>query len=133
MMKSIAILMLSIAFTLPGQAQDDEDTGKVELKGYVVDAMCAKGMATKEKPMEAAAKHTKECALEEGCAASGFGVFSDGKWYKFDEKGDALALELIKNSKTEKGMVIEAEGEMKENIFVVAEIEEEPMMKEEKQ
>jgi len=133
MMKSIAIFLLLIAFTLPGLAQDDKAAGKVEVKGYIVDAMCAKGMAKKDKPMEAAAKHTKECALEEGCAASGFGVFSDGKWYKFDEKGDALALELIKSSKTEKGMMVEVEGEMKGDVLAVAEIEEEPMMKEEKQ
>jgi hypothetical protein len=76
-------------------------------------------MVKKDNPMEKAANHTKSCALEEGCAESGFGVFSEGKWYKFDEKGDALALELIKASKAEKGIQVEAMGEMKGDVFAV--------------
>lgn len=105
-------------------AQDAAKEEKSGIQGYVVDAMCAKGMAKKESPMDAAAKHTKECALEEGCAASGFGVFSEGKWYKFDENGDKIAKNLIEKSKTEKGLIVEVAGDVKDNVLVVSSITE---------
>jgi len=115
----LIFLIASVSF-----AQDAAKEEKSGIQGYVVDAMCAKGMAKKESPMDAASKHTKECALEEGCAASGFGVFSEGKWYKFDENGDKMAKYLIVKSKTEKGLVVEVTGDMKDNVLVVSSIKE---------
>jgi hypothetical protein len=129
MPRSLAVLSLSLLLALPGFAQDEKKENTTHLTGYVVDAMCAKGMAKKDNPMEKAAMHTKKCSLEEGCAASGFGVFSDGKWYKFDEKGDAMAIELIKASKAEKGIMVEAIGEMKGDVFAVTAIGEQPARK----
>ena len=125
-MKTLAVALLAILIAAPGSAQDEMKSTKTQVSGYVVDAMCAKGMAKKDKPMEAAAMHTKQCALEEECAASGFGVFSDGKWYKFDEKGDVMASELIKASKTEKGIMVKAEGEMKGDVLAVSALGELP-------
>jgi len=105
------------------------DAKETSLHGYVIDAMCAKGMARKENVMEAAAKHTKKCALEEACAESGYGVFSDGKWYKFDEKGDVMAKELIQNTKTEKGIMVMVSGTMEADKLVLASISEHKMDK----
>ena len=125
-MKALAMVLLAMLIAVPGTAQDEKKEAKTHLTGYVVDAMCAKGMAKKDNPMEKAELHTKQCALEEGCAASGFGVFSDGKWYKFDEKGDMAAIELIKASKAEKAIMVEVAGEMKGDVLVVAAIGEVP-------
>jgi len=129
-------LMLAVVFlfavALPGLAQDKKEMGdkgkekaaKVMLSGYVVDAMCAKGMAKKDDPMMKAKGHTKSCALEEDCAASGFGVFSEGKYYKFDEKGDAMAKDLIEKTSTEKGIMVDVAGSMDGERLVVASVKE---------
>ena len=80
------------------------------LRGYVVDKACAGKMAQKANAMEKAEGHTKDCALNDQCAASGFGIFSGGKFTPFDEKGSARAKELIEKSKREKGLYFEARG-----------------------
>jgi hypothetical protein len=102
------------------------------LHGYVVDQMCAKSMAKKGKAMEKAAKHTKECALEEACAASGFGLFyEDGKWVKFDDKGDAMAKTMFEKSKKDKDFMADIVGEVKDGKMVVASLTESMMTEEE--
>ncbi|MCZ6775374.1 MAG: hypothetical protein O7D34_02820 [Ignavibacteria bacterium] len=93
-------------------------------QGYVVDEMCAKMMMGKETTMKKAAAHTKACALEEECAASGYGVFSEGNWYKFDEAGDEMALELIENTERKKGIMVDVTGKMEDEELVVASIKE---------
>ena len=70
---------------------------KVKLTGYMVDVMCAADH-TKDKSEDAmkfAAEHTKECALMEACVKSGYGIFTDGKWYAFDDKGNKLAKSIF--------------------------------------
>lgn len=110
------------------KADAKEETQATVLHGYVVDAMCAKGIARKpETMMKKAASHTRSCALDEDCAASGFGVFSEGKWYKFDEAGDKQALELVKNSKKAKGLSVVVSGTQRGEVFAVASIAEHEM------
>jgi hypothetical protein len=127
MQKAVSCLVLSLAVVSLGLAQDAKKEMKPSMHGYIVDAMCAKGMAKKDAPMEAAAKHSKECALEEGCASSGYGLFSEGKWYKFDEAGDKMTKELIESSKTEKGIMADVTGEMKGDKLAVTSIKEAKM------
>ena len=91
---AVAMLLLLTSMTMVAQ-----ETGSTTLGGYVVDQHCAGSMATKANAMEKAANHTKECALMEACAASGFGIFSGGKYYKFDEKGSATVKGLFERSK----------------------------------
>jgi hypothetical protein len=56
--------------------------------GTIVDTAC------KSKDL---AGHTKQCTL--GCASKGLGiVLSDGKFVKFDEAGNAKAVEALKAS-----------------------------------
>ncbi|MFN0158378.1 MAG: hypothetical protein ACKVRP_09950 [Bacteroidota bacterium] len=140
-MKHVLFVLLILCYSLVLVGQEKMEAKKAEVKasiktdmeqtvlhGYVVDAMCAKGMSkNSEKVMEKAASHSKSCAMHEGCASSGFGVFSEGKWYKFDEVGDKQAMELIKNSKADKGMMVEVSGVQKEGKFVVASITEHDM------
>jgi hypothetical protein len=73
---------------------------KVKLTGYVVDVACGAEHAT-DSPEDAtkfAAEHTKECGLMEECVKSGYGIFADGKWYPFDEKGNAMAKALFEKT-----------------------------------
>ncbi|MBI5472003.1 MAG: hypothetical protein HY961_06620 [Ignavibacteriae bacterium] len=98
------------------------------LHGYVVDQMCAKTMIKKGNPMERAAKHTKECAQEEACAASGYGLlYGDGKWLKFDEKGDKLAAAMFEKSKKDKDFMADVSGEIKGDKLMVASLKESEM------
>jgi hypothetical protein len=135
----ISVLALACFVAVFSLAQDSDVEKKAEKKevmksegkwhGYVVDAMCAKGMMKKDNPMERAAKHTKECALEEGCAASGFGLFYDGKYYKFDEAGDKMAKAAIEKSTLEKGLMFDVTGNMKDEKIMVASLSEMKMDK----
>jgi hypothetical protein len=70
--------------------------------------------------MEKAAAHTKECALMDDCAASGYGIFSGGKYYKFDTKGSATAKALIEKSKRTKGLYFTAVGKLDEGTLTLA-------------
>lgn len=137
MKKMLAIVVLAIVCSLAAVAQDAKTSAKASIKtevkktvlyGYVVDAMCAKGIARKsETVMKRAASHTRSCGLDEACAASGFGVFSEGKWYKFDEAGDKQALELVRNSKKAKGLSVIVSGKQDGELFAVTTIAEHEM------
>ena len=140
-MKSlIAMLSAALLVTAGAVAQDKKADKAKETKsaaaapasttmhGYVVDAMCAKGMMkNSETTMKKAAAHSKACALEEDCAASGYGLISDGKWYKFDEKGDKEAKAWVENTKLEKGLMVEVNGKIGDEQFAVASIKEHAM------
>lgn len=56
--------------------------------GTIVDVMC------KGKDLSS---HTSKCATMPNCSKSGFGVvLADGKFLKFDEAGNAMALKRLK-------------------------------------
>ena len=81
--------------------------------GTVVDVMCKNNDI---------ASHTKECAL--GCAKSGFGiVLADGKFIKFDERGNAKALSAIKATKKEKDLRTTVSGTLKDDVIQVESIQ----------
>jgi hypothetical protein len=131
-----------IALSIAGFAQDKKKESRKEIaagkdvamamKGYVVDLACAKDMIGKDDAMTKAANHTKKCALEEMCAASGYGLFSDGKWYKFDEAGDKLAKALIEKTTKKKEIAVEVTGKMGDGTMAVTSIKEQKTMKAEK-
>lgn len=134
-MKHLAVALLVFAAAAvfaqekKAEAPQAETKAKItKLHGYVVDQMCAKTMAKKSNPMELAARHTKECALEEACAASGYGIFYDnGTWVKFDENGDKLAKAMIEKSKKDRDLMADVTGEMKGDKFIVASLSESKM------
>ncbi|HXF26397.1 MAG TPA: hypothetical protein VN610_03945 [Bryobacteraceae bacterium] len=102
------IVLCGLAFSLFSMAALAET-----YSGTVVDVMC------KGKDLSS---HTKECALS--CAKSGFGlVTADGKFLKFDEDGNAKALEAIKATDKEKDLKAKVTGEMDNDTLKVASIE----------
>lgn len=102
------IVLCGIAFSLFSMAALAET-----YSGTVVDVMC------KGKDLSS---HTKECALS--CAKSGFGlVTADGKFLKFDEDGNAKALEAIKATDKEKDLKAKVTGEMDNDTLKVESIE----------
>jgi len=81
--------------------------------GTVVDVMCKKNDL---------ASHTKDCAIS--CAKSGYGiVLADGKFMKFDERGNVKALAAIKATTKEKDLKAKVTGTVKEDVIPVESIQ----------
>lgn len=93
-------------------------------KGFLVDKMCGSGMAKKAKDeaMSKAMKHTVSCALEEGCMESGYGLLIDGKYHKFDEAGDKMAVDYLKKATFKDNILVEVSGSHEGEIIKVKSI-----------
>jgi len=83
-----------------------------EWHGHLMDSMCAAKMKDK------AVSHKAKCVLN--CAKSGFGVVtSDGKFVKFDEMGNAKALEALKSTTREADLMVKVKGTIEGDVISV--------------
>jgi hypothetical protein len=82
--------------------------------GYLVDQNCAKGMVMDDvkKSDAKAAKHTKECSLDDACKANGYGIVTGGKLYKFDDAGNKKAADYLNTTKKEDNIKVIVTGTM---------------------
>jgi hypothetical protein len=88
------------------------------IDGILVDKTCAAGI--QKRGYAAAERHTRKCALMPKCQASGFGVVTeDGKFLKFDAAGDEKALEALKETTEEEGLVVLLEGKIEGDTVAV--------------
>ena len=117
---STAVSALLLSLVAIGIAQEKS----VSLTGVIVDKMCSARVGKAPDVMAAAVGHKKGCALSDGCQASGFGVFSDGKFYEFDAKGNELAKASLTKSKKEAGAKFKVDGKLAENKLTVTSISE---------
>ena len=106
MMVSFAVAQDKMEKKMEGKKEAKMEMKGTAWHGYLADMMCGKRLAKDEKK---AAKHTVECALEESCAESGYGLIYEGAFHKFDANGDKLATEWLKK--------LEAEGKQKDNLM----------------
>jgi N-acetyl-beta-hexosaminidase len=103
-MKAAKLLLPLALFSLSALAET--------WSGTLVDVSC------KGKDL---AKHTKQCAL--GCAKSGYGVvLSDGKFVKFDEAGNAKAVEALKATAKEADLKVEVSGNLSGEVISVSSV-----------
>lgn len=123
MTKRIFSFCIALAFTLSLVAVAAADD-KTSLTGHIVDKACSQRVAKKEDPQAAAAGHGKGCALMEGCAKSGYGVFADGKFVEFDEKGNTLAKAALEKSGKDKGAKFKVTGKIADGKIAVDSINE---------
>ena len=101
--KFLAISLL-LAFAAVLYAHGDKS---VKINGYLIDNACAESA----KDLETRTKnHSTKCALMDSCETSGYADYADHKLYKLDEKGNSSAEEVLKNTKTEKGVMVAVEG-----------------------
>lgn len=84
----------------------------VKLSGYLVDTVCATDHVkdSAEAATKFAAEHTRDCGLMEDCVKGGYGVFSDGKWYPFDDKGNELAKAIFDKTRKKDHIKVTVEG-----------------------
>lgn len=113
------VVVLSLAVTALA-----DDKKPVTLTGNLVDKACSAGVAKKDDPQAAAAGHTKGCSLSERCANSGFGVYADGKYTEFDEKGSAMAKAALEKSAKDKGAKFKVTGTVQDGKMMVTSISE---------
>lgn len=77
--------------------------------GTLTDVMC------KGKDLT---NHTRQCAV--GCAKGGYGlVLADGKFYKFDETGNAKTLGMLKASTKDKDLKAKVAGKLEGDVIQV--------------
>jgi hypothetical protein len=90
---------------------DEKKSAKIT--GFVVDVMCAKGLDVKDR------EHTVSCSLMPKCTESGFAVVAKDNLYKLDENGNKLALAILKETKTKKGLAVAVVGTVKDGVLFV--------------
>ena len=122
MLKKFILSLTAItALSLIAVAQE----GNTTLTGYIVDKACATGKVAKASdPQAAAADAPKSCALMESCLKSGLGIYADGKYTQFDEKGTSLAKAALEKTKKEKGATFKVTGTLTGGKLAVENIEE---------
>lgn len=89
--------------------------------GFLIDAMCGEMNA---KNAEQAANHKVACALMPSCASSGFGIVSEGGFYKFDASGDEKAAQIAKGTQKMERLEVKVTGDFQEDSVKVSKIEE---------
>jgi S-layer protein (TIGR01564 family) len=111
-----SVLMLATTLLYAQRPKPDEkpdEKKSAKITGYVVDVHCATGLDVKDR------EHPVSCSLMGKCAESGFAVVAKDNLYKLDENGNKLALAILKETKTKKGLAVAIVGTLKEGILYV--------------
>ena len=104
MNRKILAITLSLLFAVMLYAQGNKS---VTITGNLIDNACAESAKDLETRVQT---HSTSCALMDSCETSGYAVYADHKLYKLDEKGNGSAAELLKSTKTLKGVKVSVEG-----------------------
>jgi hypothetical protein len=107
MIRKASLVAVAVALAAVFAFAQEGEKKSVKVTGYVIDNMCAGAHESKE---EAAKEHSTHCALMASCSKSGFAVVAGDKSYKLDEQGNKLVAEVLKGTKTKKGLKVEVEG-----------------------
>jgi ABC-type oligopeptide transport system substrate-binding subunit len=97
-MKKFLVVLLAVALATPLAAETWKGAA-------LVDAGCASKAAVTEH----SENHPTACALR--CGKSGYGILVDGKFVKFDEKGNELAAAALKKTDKKDHLTVTIEGE----------------------
>ena len=121
---ALAFLFASVSLMAQEAKKETKSLSDKGYTGYADDKMCALGMVKTGPKVarEKAMKHTNACALEDDCAASGYGLVRDGQYFKFDEKGDKLADEYLQKTKKKRELLVDVKGTLEGEAINVAAI-----------
>ncbi|MBL8189100.1 MAG: hypothetical protein JNK38_13905 [Acidobacteria bacterium] len=119
------ILVLAVALSIVAvSTAQKKDSDKVTLTGNIIDKACATGRMKKDDAQASIDAHKKSCSLMENCLKSGLGVYADGKYTEFDEKGTAMAKAALEKSTKDNGAKFKVTGKMMDGKLAVASIDE---------
>lgn len=92
MMRTL-LVALPIALAIASSAQPSAQETRT---GFLIPTQCQPKTAGVPQPKGSTdawpAPHTTDCALEPACIKSGYGLWVEDQFYRFDEKGQQLAL-----------------------------------------
>ena len=109
----LSVLMLAATLLYAQNDQKPDEKKSAKITGFVVDLKCATGLDVKDK------EHPVSCALMPACSESGYAVVAKDNLYKLDENGNKLALAILKETKTKKGLAVAIVGTLKDGILHV--------------
>jgi hypothetical protein len=126
-MKNITSVVLTLAFLACASFSVSYAKDK-SWTGYLSDVGCGSGFA--KKPAKAGLKeamdHPKSCAMKASCAAAGYGIYSNGKYYTFDKNGNQKAADFLKKTNKDKGLLVEVSGTMTGSTIAVTDLKDAP-------
>ncbi|HSE20324.1 MAG TPA: hypothetical protein VLB68_01665, partial [Pyrinomonadaceae bacterium] len=96
----------------------------VTLDGYMIDNACASSHAADPALDIWIKNHDTSCAMMDACEDSGYAVYANKKVYKFDDSGNTSAAEILKNTKSKKGLHVKVEGTIDGDTIKVTKITE---------
>ena len=113
-----AVAVTGLAFSGASLSAAEEKKDGKGWNGVLIDKACG----SKQKNEKSAADHPKTCAMKEGCAKSGYGLFVKDTWFAFDEKGNDIAAKYLKEE--EHGTKVHVTGELdkEKKVITVKEI-----------
>ena len=123
MTRKLLPLMAALALVLMAVALSAQDK-TVTLDGYMIDNACASSHATDKTFGTWVQTHGTSCATMENCEKSGYAVYADDKLYKFDDAGNTSAEELLKTTKSKKGLHVKVEGTVDGDMIKVTKLTE---------
>ena len=109
----LSALMIAATVMYAQKVMNPDEKKAAKITGFVVDVMCAKGLDVKDR------EHSVSCSLMPKCSESGFAVVAKDNLYKLDENGNKLALGILKETKTKKGLAVSVVGTLKEGVLNV--------------
>jgi len=127
MTKKLVSLLVALAVALSivaASTAQNKDSDKVTLTGNIIDKACATGRMKKDDAQASIDAHKKSCSLMENCLKSGLGVYADGKYTEFDEKGTAMAKSALEKSAKDNGAKFKVTGKLTDGVLAVASIDE---------
>lgn len=84
--------------------------------GYLVDRSCCAMMQQQGKdPVPALKAHFRSCSLEPSCCEAGYAIYSNGRFFDLDAKGNALAKKYFEATKINAGHMVKITGTFKRN------------------
>jgi hypothetical protein len=102
---AVAVLAVAVLASSVYAATAGGET--LTLRGTLIDNACA-GSQTPEQLAAFIKTHTKECALMPGCAASGYGIFADGLFRRFDAASNAKVEAFLRKEGSKLEVVVVA-------------------------
>ncbi|HZJ45473.1 MAG TPA: hypothetical protein VFD63_16985 [Pyrinomonadaceae bacterium] len=113
---ALALVLVAVSLS----AQDKT----VTLDGYMIDNACASSHAADPALDTVIKTHDTSCALMDACEKSGYAVYANKKVYKFDDAGNISAAEILKSTKSKKGLHVKVEGTIDGDTIKVTKITE---------
>jgi hypothetical protein len=108
MIRKTLLLAISLAAVAVLAYAQDKKAAPTKITGYLIDNMCVE--AAQGGEAEEAEGHMVSCALMEACVKSGYSIISEGKAYKLDERGNKLALKLLRDTRVRQGLSVAVAG-----------------------